>query len=116
MNLSHSYIQMTVLIPWGNQTKSEARLDIGFQLAVSRRLRRGLAQAPMLRGKAEEAISVGKGRDGQEAREEGKAGTGGILEAKGQEGHIGLSKTDPRYGVSGPLSYPALTKFVQQLH
>ena len=72
MNLSHFYIQMTVLSLQGSQTKSETRLDLGFQFAVNRELRRGLTLVWMLRGKAQEPRSVGKGRGGQGAREKGK--------------------------------------------
>lgn len=51
----------------------------------------------MLRARAEEPRSAGKAGGGQGAREKGKAGTGGILEAQGRGEHLGLGKMDPGY-------------------
>lgn len=56
-----------------------------------------MAQAPVLRGRVEEPRSAGREEVGRGPERKEGAEAGGILEARGQEGHVGLGKMGPGY-------------------
>lgn len=76
----------------------EARLDPGFQFAVSGELRIGLAQHRYLREGQTNPGLYGREDVGREPERKEATGAGGILEAQGQEGHVGLGMMGPGYG------------------